>query len=329
MSKSRRDRPWFFFWVLLVNAIIFGVIASRRPTTGADLNREVRNDFQNIFNSLTYKRSVNTNDLREYVFSTPIQLHNVNSVDEELNALRSELYSFINVFREGGFTNYLEWRAPKGLGWQLRKDSFEYVRLMLKEHYGTNRIFATLSDSLEPYVRLESKGTMYKGFIDGVCIDSSLESLRKIWLNDWRPGISTNALLGIHVFNITKDHPLLLPREDKTAGSPILSIKPDYHGSRLLTNTISFSIHRPVFLFETPYTLEAEIEERGSAITAYFYFAITSSLDGNHGRPLIAQLHWVTEKKRWIWDYLQWSLPPPPIPPPIGDPATNYVRSVF
>ena len=338
MSKSWRDRPWFFFCVLVVNAIVIMVIIWRRPTKVADLNREVRSDFQDIFNSLTYQSCGNTNDLHKYIFSIPIQLHDVNSVDEELNNLRLELYNFVNVFREGGFTNYLEWRAPRELGWQPRQDSFKRVSLMLKKHYGTNQVFAKLSESLEPYVHLESKGTVYRGFIDGICIDSSLESLRKIRLNDWYPGRGTNALLGVHVFNIKKDHPLLLPREDETAGSAILSIKPDYRGiqkvKHLLANTISFSINDAVFLFETPHTLEVEIEEHGSAVTAHLFFSIVSSLDsnsldGNYGRPVIAQLHWVTEKKRWIWDYLQWGLPAPSIPPPIGDPATNYINSVF
>jgi hypothetical protein len=329
MSRSWRERPWFFLCVLMVNAIIIIIIAWRRPTKGADLNREIRKDFQDAFNSLKYKSCVDTNNFYKYVFSIPIQLHDVNPSDEKVGSLRLELYNFINVFREGGFANYLEWRAPKYLGWQFRQDSFKDVRQTLERRYGTNQMFSTLSDSLEPFVHLESKGTMYKGFIDGVCIDSSLESLRKIRLNDWKPGISTNALLGIHVFDVKKNHPLLFPREDKAAGSPIISVKPDYLESQLLGNTISFSVNNPVFLFETPYTLEMEIKEYGSAITAYLYFSIMSSLDGKNGRPVIAQLHWVSEKKRWIWDYLQWSLPPPSIPPPVGDPATNYINSVF
>jgi len=308
------------------------VIFWRRPQTGAQLNLEVNNELQDRFNSLAYKSCANTNDLYKYISSIPIQLHDVNSVDKELNYLRLELYNFVNVFREGGFSNYLEWRAPKELGWQPRQDSFKNIRRVLESVYGTNQAFATLSDSIEPYVHLESKGTMYRRFIDGVCIDSSLESLRNAWVNDWSPGRSTNALLGVHVFNIKKDHPLLVPRGDVADSRAIISINPNYttNSWHLLENAILTSLSHPVFLFETPNTLEAEIAERGSAVTAYIYFLIMSSLeDGRSGRPVIAQLHWVTEKKRWIWDYLTWGIPPPPIPPPINYSSTNFVNSVF
>lgn len=332
MSKSWRGRPWFFLCVFLVNAIVMMVIVWRRPQTGAQVHLEIKKDLQDRFNSLAYKSCANTNDLYKYISSIPIQLHDVNSVDKELNYLRLELYNFVNVFREGGFSNYLEWRAPKELGWQPRQDSFKNVRRALEMRYGTNQAFATLSDSIEPYVHLESKGTMYRGFIDGVCIDSSLESLRKSWLNDWFPERGTNALLGVHVFNIKKDHPLLIPRGDVAVNRAIISIKPNYDNSQtlhLMSNAILNSLSHPVFLFETPNTLEAEIAERGSAVTAYIYFSIMSSLDGRNGRPVIAQLHWVTEKKRWIWDYLSWGLPPPPIPPPINYSAANFVNSAF
>jgi hypothetical protein len=86
----------------MVNAIIIIIIAWRRPTKGADLNREIRKDFQDAFNSLKYKSCVDTNNFYKYVFSIPIQLHDVNPSDEKVGSLRLELYNFINVFREGG-----------------------------------------------------------------------------------------------------------------------------------------------------------------------------------------------------------------------------------
>ena len=66
------------------------VIVWRRPQTVAQVNLEIKKDFQDRFNSLAYKSCANTNDLYKYISSIPIQLHDVNSVDKELNYLRLE-----------------------------------------------------------------------------------------------------------------------------------------------------------------------------------------------------------------------------------------------
>lgn len=306
--KQQKSHRWVFLATLAANLLLVVVIIVRyEPPSDPRLGAKIKTNFQSAFDNLPYHDCADTNSLNRYIHEVPFIFHDVSVDDFTANALRVSIFEFLSAHMYGGMTNYLKWRAPEKLGWEMRKNAMDSIRREL----GGGTKFETLSEALVPYISQRSRWTFYENFFSGVCLATNhLETLRTLATS---PYIQSNALFGIHLFTVNESHPLLVAQPSA------------FNIVALMTNAVCNSLDVPPFLFDTPYTLEKEISDHGVATAAFLYFAARSTHHNNHGFPVIGQLHWVAEKRQWIWDYLTWGAYYN------GRPTnkTNYVRSAF